>query len=105
MALHDEIEVTCPCCGAMLIVDTYAAKVVRHAPKSDVPKEKKLDVAIEKLAEESKKLDSKFESALGSQKHHKDALDRAFEKATEQVKKDIEEKGDIERPPSIFDAD
>jgi hypothetical protein len=105
MAIHDEMEFTCPCCGATVIVDTSNAKVVRHAARSDVPKEKKLDVAFEKLAEETKKLESKFDSAISSQKRHKDALERAFDKAHEQVKKEVEEKGEVERPPSIFDRD
>jgi ribosomal protein L17 len=102
----DHIELVCPCCSAVLTFDVVTGTIVHHAPKTDVPKEKKLDHAMEKLVEESKKLDAKFDSALSSQKKYKDALERAFDRAHEQVKKEVEEKGgDVERPPSIFDQD
>ncbi|MBI1850979.1 MAG: hypothetical protein HYR85_11595 [Planctomycetes bacterium] len=106
MAAPDEIEIICPCCDATLVFDLLTGKVVSHSRKSDVPREKKLDVAMEQLIEDSKKLDSKFDSALSSQQKHKDALERAFDRAHKEVKKEVEEKGgDVERPPSIFDQD
>ncbi len=105
MSTPGEHEIECPCCGATLVVDAATGTVLHHVPKPVIPQEKKLDHALEQLAEESKKLESKFDSAMSSQKHRKTALDRAFEKAHDEVRKEVEEKGQVERPPSIFDAD
>jgi hypothetical protein len=97
--LRTEIEVTCPCCQATLVVDTGLKRVVRHvqAERADKPK---LDEAHRILAEEKARRDSLFEQSVQSEKTRGDALSKRFEEALKQAREEP-----ISKPSRDFDLD
>src|SRR5438552_16080051 len=74
-------EVTCPCCGADLKVDTDDKAVISHPP----PIKPKMFAGIEEAANAMKEQDSRRESifrqSLEAQKHASDLLDKNFQEA------------------------
>lgn len=97
--LTSELEVTCPCCRASLVVDTNLGRVVSHREpeRSDKPE---LDEAARILAAEAARRDALFEQSVEAEKGRGDALDRRFEEALRQAKQEP-----ITRPARDFDLD
>ena len=97
--LKSEIEVTCPCCNAVLVVDVNLRRVVSHqAPeRGDKPE---LNEAARILAAESARREALFQQSVEAEKNRDDALARRFEEA---LKKAHEEP--ITKPMRDFDLD
>lgn len=97
--LGSELEVTCPCCGASLVVDTNLSRVVSHREpeRTDKPK---LDEAARILAADAARRDALFEQSVKAEEGRGDALDRRFEEALRQAKQEP-----ITRPERDFDLD
>jgi hypothetical protein len=97
--LKSEIEVTCPCCGATLVVDINLGRVVSHkeAPSAHGAA---LDDAQRVLQEQARRRDAIFEQSMQTEKGRDDALSRRFEEALEQAKKEP-----ITKPLRNFDLD
>jgi len=97
--LPTEYEVTCPCCGSMLVIDGGLRRVVRHeeVERADKPK---LDEAQRILAEQKARRDALFEQAVESEKTRGDALSKRFEEALKQAKEEP-----IVKPTRGFDLD
>ena len=97
--LTSELEVTCPCCRASLVVDTNLGRVVSHREpeRSDKPE---LNEAARILAAETARRDALFEQSVEAEKGRGDALDRRFEEALRQAKQEP-----ITRPARDFDLD
>ena len=97
--LHSEREVTCPCCGATLVVDINLGRVISHqAPPS--AHGVVLDNAQRVLQEQARRRDAIFEQSVQSEKGRDDALSRRFEEALEQAKKEP-----VTKPLRNFDLD
>ena len=97
--LHSEREVTCPCCGATLVVDINLGRVISH---QDPPSGHgvALDNAQRVLQEQARRREAIFEQSVQTEKGRDDALSRRFEEALEQAKKEP-----ITKPLRNFDLD
>jgi hypothetical protein len=83
--LASELEVACPCCSAVLVVDTNLGRVVSHREldRGDKPE---LSDAQRILAAAAARREALFDESVHAEKHRGDALSRRFEEALEQAK-------------------
>jgi hypothetical protein len=97
--LKSEIEVSCPCCGAALVVDVNLRRVVSHKEpeRGDKPE---LHEASRILAAEAARREALFQQSVEAEKNRDDALSRRFEEA---LKKASEEP--VTKPMRDFDLD
>jgi hypothetical protein len=97
--LQSELEVTCPCCGAVLVIDPNLGRVVSHEvpPRGDAPE---LLDAHNILAAEAKRREALFEQSVQAEKTRGDALSKRFEEALKQAGQEP-----ITKPKSAFDLD
>ena len=97
--LKSELEVTCPCCRASLVIDTNLGRVLSHREpeRADKPE---LDEAARILAAEAARREALFEQSMEAEKGRDDALARRFEEALRQAKQEP-----ITRPDRDFDLD
>ena len=85
--LKSELEVTCPCCRASLVIDTNLGRVISHREpeRGDKPE---LDEAARILAAEAARREALFEQSVEAEKGRGDALARRFEEALRQAKQE-----------------
>jgi hypothetical protein len=97
--LKSEREVTCPCCGAVLVIDVNLGRVVSHV---DPPSGHGavLDDAHGVLREQARRRDAVFEQSVESERTREDALSKRFEEALAQAKQEP-----ITKPIRGFDLD
>jgi hypothetical protein len=97
--LQSEREMTCPCCGATLVVDLNLGRVVSH---KDPPSGHAvaLDNAQKVLQEQARRREALFEQSMQTEQGRDDALSRRFEEALEQAKKEP-----VTKPLRHFDLD
>jgi hypothetical protein len=97
--LKSELEVTCPCCRASLVIDTNLGRVISHREpeRGDKPE---LDEAARILAAEAARREALFEQSMEAEKGRDDALARRFEEALRQAKQEP-----VTRPDRDFDLD
>ena len=97
--LKSEIELQCPCCHAMIVVDINLGRIMLHqAPeRGDKPE---LNEATRILAEEARRREALFEQSIEAEKTRGDALSRRFEEALRQAKDEP-----VTKPMSDFDLD
>jgi hypothetical protein len=97
--LQSEIEVTCPCCSAVLVIDKNLDRVVSHreAPREDRPD---LDHAAQLLADEKARREAAFEQSVEAQRNRGDALSKRFEEALKQARQEP-----VTKPTRGFDLD
>jgi hypothetical protein len=97
--LKSEIEVTCPCCQATLVVDTDLGRVVAQK-EPDRGNKPELSDAQRILAEEEARRESIFQQSVSHEKTRGDALSRRFEEALKQANQEP-----ITKPTRDFDLD
>lgn len=97
--LQSEIEVTCPCCSAVLVFDKNLDRVVSHRepPREDRPD---LDRAAQLLADEKARREAVFEQSVEAQRNRGDALSKRFEEALKQARQEP-----VTKPTRGFDLD
>jgi hypothetical protein len=97
--LKSELEVTCPCCRASLVIDTNLGRVIAHREpeRGDKPE---LDEAARILAAEAARREALFEQSVEAEKGRGDALAKRFEEALRQANQEP-----ITRPDRDFDLD
>ena len=97
--LKSELEVTCPCCGAALVIDVNLGRVISHKEpeRADKPE---LNEAQRILAAEAARREALFEQSVQAEKTRGDALSRRFEEALKQASEEP-----ITRPTRDFDLD
>jgi hypothetical protein len=82
--LKSELEVVCPCCQTMLVIDLNLGRVVgHHEPERGNKPE--LSDAQRILAEEAARRESIFQQSVDAEKNRGDALSRRFEEALKQA--------------------
>src|SRR5437763_15796915 len=97
--LESELEITCPCCRATMVVDTNLGRVVSHSePESGNKPE--LSDAQRILAEEAARREALFQQSVDSEKTRGDALSRRFEEALRQARQEP-----VTKPMRDFDLD
>src|SRR5262249_9856614 len=97
--LKSELEVTCPCCQATLVVDLNLGRVVSHKEpeRGDKPE---LSEAQRILAEQAARREAIFQQSVDSEKTRGDALSKRFEEALRQAREEP-----ITKPVRDFDLD
>jgi hypothetical protein len=97
--LKSEIELTCPCCHALLVVDTNLGRIISHKEpeRGDKPE---LSEANRILAEEEARREAIFEKSVQAEKTRGDALAKRFEEALKQASQEP-----ITKPTRDFDLD
>jgi hypothetical protein len=97
--LKSELEVTCPCCQATLIIDTNLGRVVgHHEPERGNKPE--LNDAQRILAEEASRREAIFQQSVTNERTRGDALSRRFEEALKQANQEP-----ITKPTRDFDLE
>jgi hypothetical protein len=97
--LKSEIEVSCPCCSALLVVDANLGRVISHREpeRGDKPE---LSDAQRILAAEAARREALFDQSVQAEKTRGDALSRRFEEALRQANDEP-----ISKPLRDFDLD
>ena len=97
--LKSELELTCPCCHATLVVDTNLGRIVSHREpeRADKPE---LGQATRILAEAEARREALFDQSFEAEKSRDDVLSRRFEEALKQAKGEP-----VTRPARDFDLD
>ena len=97
--LKSELEVSCPCCQAVLIVDTNLGRVISHK-EPDRGNKPELSDAQRILAAEAARREAIFQQSVDSEKTRGDALSKRFEEALRQAKEEP-----VTKPMRDFDLD
>ncbi len=97
--LKSEIEVTCPCCQATLVIDVNLGRVIAHRePERDDKPE--LDQAQRILADEAARREALFQQSVRNEQTRGDALSKRFEEALKAARDEP-----ITKPTRDFDLD
>ena len=97
--LKSELEVTCPCCQATLVVDVNLGRVVAHK-EPERGNKPELSEAQRILAAEAARREAMFQQSVETEKTRGDALSRRFDEALRQAKDEP-----ITKPMRDFDLD
>lgn len=97
--LQSEIDVTCPCCQAALVVDVNLRRVVAHKEPETADKPELSD-AQRILAEAAARREALFEQSVQSERTKGDALAKRFEEALRQAREEP-----VSKPVRDFDLD
>jgi hypothetical protein len=97
--LKSELEVTCPCCQATLVIDLNLGRVISHhePERTDKPE---LSEAQRILAEQAARREAIFQQSVADEKTRGDALSRRFAEALRQAHEEP-----ITKPTRDFDLD
>lgn len=95
--MPEALDVTCPCCGALLKVDPETASVVWVDQKAKAPA-KSFDELVGKVQSRQSVLDEKFARSMHQTRHQREILDKKFEEARKRAEADP-----TKRPPNPFD--
>ncbi|MFN7921398.1 MAG: hypothetical protein U0Q16_14950 [Bryobacteraceae bacterium] len=88
MAKPALLDVTCPCCEAVLRVDPSTGAVITHKEKPKPAPIEDLRTAVARLKEEEAARDEKFRKSFEQEKTRKDVLNRKFDELFKQAKED-----------------
>jgi hypothetical protein len=97
--LKSERDVTCPCCGATLIIDLNLGRIVGHR-EAGSGLNIELSDAQRILAEEKQRREAAFDQSVTNERTRGDALSKRFEEALQQAKEEP-----ITKPTRDFDLD
>lgn len=97
--LKSELEMECPCCHTVLVIDTNLGRVVSHK-EPDRGNKPELSDAQRILAAEAARREAMFQQSVDSEKNRGDALSKRFDEALRQAKKEP-----VTKPMRDFDLD
>jgi hypothetical protein len=97
--LKSELEVLCPCCQSVLVIDLNLGRVVSHS-EPERGNKPELSDAQRILAEEAARREAIFQQSVDSEKTRGDALSRRFDEALKQARQEP-----ITKPTRDFDLD
>jgi hypothetical protein len=94
-------EITCPCCSAVLKVDSETQVVIAHTAAVKPKMFADMEEAARAMKEQDSRRDSIFRQSVEAQKHASDVLEKKFQEALKRVK----ETPDTGKPIRDFDLD
>ena len=97
--LKSEIDVPCPCCHAVLVIDTNLGRVISHQEPERGHKPE-LSNAQGILAAEAQRREAIFQQSVDSEKNRGDVLSKRFDEALQQAKQET-----VTKPMRDFDLD
>ena len=95
------IEVTCPCCSALLKIDTATAEVIAHTAAVKPRMFNDMEEAARAMKEQDSRRESIFRQSVEAQKHASELLEKKFQEAIKKAK----ETPDTGKPIRDFDLD
>src|SRR5262245_35803412 len=97
--LKSEFDLTCPCCGASMVVDLNLRRIVAHKEpeRGDKPE---LTDAQRRLAPEAARREALCEASFQNERTKGDALSKRFEEALKQAGQEP-----VTKPTRDFDLD
>src|SRR3981081_1288169 len=101
MANSTPFEVTCPCCSAVLKVDSDSKAVIAHTAAVKPKMFSEMEAAARAMKEQDSRRDSIFRQSVENQKHASELLEKKFQEAVKKAK----ESPDTGRPIRDFDLD
>ncbi len=94
-------EVACPCCDAILKVDSETCAVIAHTVPVKPPAIEDLAAAVAKLKGEAGRRDEVFRKQFEAEKSHGKVLEKKFDELLKQAK----ENPDVAPPRRDIDLD
>jgi ribulose kinase len=94
-------EVTCPCCSAVLKVDSAEKAVIGHTAAVRPRTFNDIEEAAKAMKEQDSRRESIFRQSVEAQKHASDLLEKKFQEALKKAK----ETPDTGKPIRDFDLD
>lgn len=94
-------DVTCPCCSAVLKIDTEARAVIAHTAAVQPKTFSDMEAAAKSMREQDSRRDSIFQQSIEAQKNASSLLEKKFQEALKKAK----ESPDTGRPIRDFDLD
>jgi hypothetical protein len=94
-------EITCPCCGAVLKVDSSTQAVISHTAPVQPKTFADMEAAAKSMREQDSRRESIFRQSVEAQKHASDLLEKKFQEAVKKAK----ESPDTGKPIRDFDLD
>ena len=94
-------EVTCPCCNAVLKIDTATRAVIAHTAAVKPKTFSDMEAAARAMREQDSRRESIFQQSVEAQKHAADLLEKKFQEAVKKAK----ESPDTGKPIRDFDLD
>jgi hypothetical protein len=85
--IRSEFDVSCPCCGATLVVDLHLKRVVSHREPERLDKPE-LSQAQRIVAEQAARREALFQESVQAEKTRGDDLARRFEEALKQAREE-----------------
>jgi len=102
MAKHPPaFDITCPCCSAVLKVDSEAKAVIAHTAAVKPRMFNDMEEAARAMKEQDIRRESIFRQSVEAQKHASDLLEKKFQEAVKKAK----ESPDTGKPIRDFDLD
>ena len=95
--MPEALDVTCPCCQALLKVDPESGDVVWTDRKKAAPKD--FDDLVGRVKSQRSVLDEKFARSVQQTKRASEIINKKFEEARRRAE------SDPSRPPHPFDDD
>jgi ribulose kinase len=80
------IELTCPCCNAVLKVDPETRAVISHTAAVKPRTFEDIEAAARAMKEQDSRRDSIFRQSVEAQKHASDLLEKKFQEAVKKAK-------------------
>ena len=94
-------EVTCPCCSAVLKIDTATKAVIAHTAAVKPKMFGDIEEAARAMKEQDSRRESIFRQSVEAQKHASDLLEKKFQEAVKRAK----ETPDTGKPIRDLDLD
>jgi len=94
-------EVTCPCCNAVLKIDSATKAVIAHTAAVKPKMFNDMEEAARAMKEQDSRRDSIFRQSMEAQKNASDLLEKKFQEAVRKAK----ETPDTGKPIRDFDLD
>lgn len=94
-------EVTCPCCNAVLKIDTETRAVIAHTAAVKPKMFNDMEAAAKAMREQDSRRESIFQQSVENQRNASDLLEKKFQEAVRKAK----ETPDTGKPIRDFDLD
>ena len=95
-------EVVCPCCEAVLKLDSATRSVISHTPKPTPKMFNDFEEAARSMREQESRKESIFRQSVEAEKNKSDLLEKKFQEAVRRAKETPDTPG---RPLRDFDLE
>jgi len=86
VAESSTFTVTCPCCGALVTIDSSAQVVTGHEPPPSAGDKATFEARMKTLEDEKKAAEEKFQESMRAEKSKKEVLEKKFQDLFQKAK-------------------